>query len=237
MFKVGIFIGRFQPLHNVHLQTILNGFTKSEPIDHLIIFIGSDQRPETLYQEKLKLLVKKELLEGENKLLEEENKLLELCEKEPLKNPYFTNFRKFLIEESIREVAPELLSKITILGLKDSNHPNYLGPYRPREWEENLSNMIQDVCSKLAKEYVVYLFGSAKDQATGNYINNIIKSVKINGNSLLLHLIEPVKTDNNNTLDATTVRSMLRKYHETKDNSIIADLKKFLPNAVLKYLI
>ena len=120
--------------------------------------------------------------------------------------------------------------------MKDSNHPNYLEPYRPIEWEENLSTMIQDVCSKLAKEYVVYLFGSIKDQATGNYINNIIKSIKINGNSILLHLIEPVKIDNNNTLDATTIRSMIRKYNETKDNSIMDDLKKFLPNAVLKIL-
>ena len=45
METVGIFIGRFQPLHNAHLHIIKEALLD---VDHLLLFIGSAGRPEQL---------------------------------------------------------------------------------------------------------------------------------------------------------------------------------------------
>lgn len=41
-YKTAVYIGRFQPIHNAHLETISEALDKSEK---LIIFVGTDQRP------------------------------------------------------------------------------------------------------------------------------------------------------------------------------------------------
>ena len=41
-YKTAVYIGRFQPIHNAHLETIKKAITKAET---LLIFVGTDQRP------------------------------------------------------------------------------------------------------------------------------------------------------------------------------------------------
>lgn len=41
-YKTAVYIGRFQPIHNAHLETIKKALTKA---DQLLIFVGTDQRP------------------------------------------------------------------------------------------------------------------------------------------------------------------------------------------------
>lgn len=44
-YKTAVYIGRFQPIHNAHLETIKRAL---EEANQLIIFVGSDQRPATI---------------------------------------------------------------------------------------------------------------------------------------------------------------------------------------------
>lgn len=74
--KVGMYVGRFQPIHNGHMSIIERGL---EECDHLIIVIGSAQESGTK------------------------------------KNPFSFEFRKELIQRSLRGRG----AKVTIIGVND----------------------------------------------------------------------------------------------------------------------
>lgn len=53
MPSAGIFIGRFQPLHNGHIE-IINQMIQE--VDHPVIIVGSEDKQYSIYHTELKLM-------------------------------------------------------------------------------------------------------------------------------------------------------------------------------------
>jgi hypothetical protein len=220
--NIGVYIGRFQPLHNAHLMTIMKGLIEE---NHLIVLPGTHGKAEIFFSRG---------------------------ERDP-KNPYTTDIRIAFIKESLRGIDPELLKKLSIIPIADSNHPSY----KPEDsdqirWYKNLSFLIiEDLKTKygaesvssienIRKNFNIFLYGSGKDELTTRYLKTIIDGAKIYGESYLIpKLIEPqVKPGSAVTLDATEIRGIITqiKTNEAEKVALIEKLKSMVPEGVIRVL-
>lgn len=125
MKTIGIFIGRFQPLHNAHLSVIRKALLEDE-IDQLVIILGSD------------------------------------CQAKTIKNPWITNERIDMINNSLSENNINT-NKVSFIPVKD-----YL--YNDNLWltelQSKLSQIEIDGNFYDIDDLNVKLFGHDKDRST-----------------------------------------------------------------------
>jgi len=221
--NIAVYIGRFQPLHNAHLMTILKALREE---DHLILYIGSAGRPEKL------------LSEGK------------IDPKNPYTTPIRTAFIEESIR-MIKPELLKKLSIIPIPDswpdnakwFQDINDP--IITYIKNKYGEELSSSIE----KIRENFNIFLYGSGKDKSTIAYLKLITEGVKIYGESYLIpKFIEPeVKPGAAGaagaegpvgTLDATEIRQIIDKIkkNEADKKDLIERLKTMVPEGVLRVL-
>jgi len=120
--------------------------------------------------------------------------LFKIAESEPTINPYTTEQRTEFILSCL---LAEERTKITIIPLADSNHPDYSKKQPPGIWEADLFKHIE--CYKN-----VILFGSAKDIKTTEYIKSICAF------NIKTKLINPIEVGGK-IQSATDIRRLIRE--------------------------
>lgn len=237
--RVGVYVGRFQPLTNAHFASIIHFLSK---FDEMILLIGSHGLPE--YNQDNGKPVNP-------------------------KNPYNTAIRRKMIQEALTDYLLEnkiditILKKLTIRGIYDSNHKHGYAPDKCNfsAWNSDFNNIVCQVLeSKYPTKYFetsesfdshfdVYLCGSGKDKATQDYLQKIrlgsdesdgspkVVGVNYDGNPYLMeYLIEPICIENSSqTVDATTIRSLITRIN-AGEKELITELEKWVPTATIRVL-
>lgn len=237
--RVGVYVGRFQPLTKAHLASIIHFMSK---FDELIILIGSHGMPE-YYQDNDKPINPK--------------------------NPYNTAIRRQMIQEALidylqhNKINTTFFKKLTIRGIHDSNHKFGYAPNKSNfsAWNYDFNNIVCEVLeSKYSTKYFqtsetfdshfdVYLCGSFKDKSTQDYLQKIsrgwngsdetpkIDGVNYKGNLYLIeYLIEPIYMCNSSeTIDATKIRSLINRINEG-EKELMTELERWVPTATIRVL-
>lgn len=238
--RVGVYVGRFQPLTNAHLASIIHFLSK---FDEMIILIGSHGLPE--YNEDNGKPVSP-------------------------KNPYNTAIRCQMIMEAVSDyvyennISSAVLEKLHIRGIHDSNHKHGYAPDKCNfsAWNSGFNNIVCKVLeSKYNTEYFetsdsfdshfdVFLCGSGKDKATQDYLQKIrlgwdgsdgapaVVRVNYDGNPYLIeYLIDPIcMGDSSQTVDATTIRSLITRINAGEHDQM-TELEKWVPEATIRVLL
>ena len=237
--RVGVYVGRFQPLTNAHFASIIHFLSK---FDEMILLIGSHGLPE--YNQDNGKPVNP-------------------------KNPYNTAIRRQMILEALTDYLLEnkidltILKKLAIRGIHDSNHKYGYAPDKCNfsAWNSDFNNIVCEVLeSKYPTKYFetsesfdshfdVYLCGSGKDKATQDYLRKIrfgsdgsdgtpkVVGVNYDGNPYLMeYLIEPICIGNSSqTVDATTIRSLITRIN-AGEKELMTELEKWVPAATIRVL-
>lgn len=162
--NIGLYVGRFQPLHIGHVQIIKEALKKE---NKLLIIIGS------------------------------------IGSVDKIKNPYNFEERKNLILNCLTEDEKE---KIIIKGLRDStSEDRAIDKYW---WYIQVKNMIDE---DLQTPINLYLYGSKKDVATGEYLSLLKDKCGIKDTKE----IEPIRiidsSGNSLIINATDIRNIIKK--------------------------
>lgn len=238
--RVGVYVGRFQPLTYAHLASIMHFFEK---YDEFIILIGSHGLPE-FNQDNGKPVNPK--------------------------NPYNTAIRRQMIQEAVRDYMIEnnmdlsLLKKLSIRGIHDSNHKFGYAPDKCNfsAWNSDFNTIVSKVLeSKYPTKYFqtwdsfdshfdVYLCGCGKDAATQDYLKKIrlgceatddkkeIVGVNFLGHNYLLEdFIAPIciSWNSTQTIDATTIRALITSINAGEHNQM-TELEKWVPASTIRVL-
>jgi len=236
---VGVYVGRFQPLTNAHLASIIHFLSR---FNEMILLIGSHGLPEYNHDNDKPVNPK---------------------------NPYNTAIRRQMILEALTDYLLErkmdltILKKLTIRGIHDSNHKHGYAPDKCNfsAWNSDFNNIVCEVLeSKYPTKYFetstsfdshfdVHLCGSEKDKATQDYLRKIrlgsdgsdgtpaIVGVNYNGNPYLIeYLIEPICVGvSSQTVDATTIRSLITRINEG-ETKLMTELERWVPAATIRVL-
>ena len=236
---LGVYVGRFQPLTNAHLEAIVRFLIQFQK---LIVLIGSHGLPE--FNEERGLAVNP-------------------------KNPYNTVIRSEMILVSIRDYLSEhnmdlnLLLKLHIHGIHDSNHKHDYAPqYDFSSWNSDFHSIVGGVLKEIYpveyshtwesfnSHFSVSLCGCGKDKATQDYLRKIrlgsdgsdgtstVVGVNYSGNTYLReYLIDPicVSKDSSQTVDATTIRALITRINAGEVDQML-ELKKWVPVATILVL-
>lgn len=190
--NIGVYLGRFQPLHNAHLEIILSGLQKE---DHFIVILGSASKFDD-------------------------------------KNPFSPETRERFVVESVKEYDSNLLDKLSVVKLYAKEVPEIWYPTIDALILAAINKSFSDNVSveTITAKYNLYLYGSGKDAST------IKCSTGVKNNTILKvdKFIEPVLYGDY-MLNSTDIRKKLSKNPNTETETM-NDLKKYLPNAVIKIL-
>lgn len=238
--RVGVYVGRFQPLTKAHLASIIHFLTQ---FDEFIIEIGSHGLAEFNHDNGKPVNPK---------------------------NPYNTAIRRQMILEAVRDYLLDhnlklsLLERLSIRGIHDSNHKFGYAPDKCNfsAWNFDFNNIVCEVLeSKYPTKYFqtwesfdshfdIYLCGCGKDKATQDYLTKIrlgceetedtkkIVGVNFDGNPYLLeYLIAPicVGKDSTQTIDATTIRALITRINAGEHDQMV-ELQKWVPPATIRVL-
>lgn len=179
--NIGLYVGRFQPLHIGHLNIIKDSI-KNE--DKTIVIIGSIGSIDTI------------------------------------KNPFTFEERKNFI---ISCLTVEEKDKVIIVGLRDSMpEDRAIDKYW---WYNQVRNIINEKFKNLIN---LYLYGSKKDEATGEYLGLLKNKCGIKDTKEIEPVMITDLEDKQLIINATDIRNIIRK---TKDKRTISE-NKYLDSVI-----
>jgi hypothetical protein len=229
--KIGLIIGRFQPLTSEHLDQLL--MPALERCDLVILLLGSSNTNENI--------------NSNNTLSRNEKKEWHS------KNPFPFELRKRMVRDTIAStIYPTYNEKLIILPMPDatiSHKPpsnkrvnRLLNEYKitPANIDSyNPANIWYYYLGKILEKYVnsnenieIILYGSNKDPATEAYLLKIVK-LSLKGLPFKTSFSEAVK-NGESTVNATKVRAALFKANRNQKD--INYLLEYVPRPVLGIL-